>query len=186
MWVTCVSVESSIVCEREIWACARYGTESSCLSRKLRRPGSGSFAKPSHGAHRSWGRGLVWLTGRSGRHCAASGGVISHRFPITQQQWEPIRPALLPTHAVFKLMLIGNEVSCAYLHPKGESLLWKSRRGEITCDICHRPVDQICDAGLWLYKTNTHQNPRRINQWVCQWLLGMVRSSHVRKLVYTS
>lgn len=77
MRVARVFVESSVVHETEIWACV--------CARKLRRPGSGSSAKPSHGAHRSWGQGLVWLTGQSGRRCAASGGVISHRFPVTQQ-----------------------------------------------------------------------------------------------------
>lgn len=59
---------------------------------------------------------------------------------------------------------MGNGAYSAYLHPEGESLLWKSRCCEITGDVCHCPVDQVCDAGLRLYKTIKHQIALSITQ----------------------
>ena len=46
-----------------------------------RLPQSVFSGEPSRGAHRSWGRGQAWLTGRSERRCAAWGEGTCRRFP---------------------------------------------------------------------------------------------------------
>lgn len=97
LWVCFLHPTFVLCCVRAVWHEIKSKADTSCMHFFIGllelyvdtditvinslHPQSVFSAEPSHGAHKSWGRARVWLTGQSKHRYAAWGEETCHRFP---------------------------------------------------------------------------------------------------------